>query len=220
MSSLPWTLLWPVENILFPNDLHKYAHIWVPFWHILADQTAHHVLQLEKLTLSSEDEDPLLANLPFPKYQHAPKKHCHRENHCPKHYTYSTEREHRLRKHGGETLSRSMCLNIGPQTLFHKSEGICRKFPHKNCIYQRYFQIESARESKCSLLPPVVISPLAEVGEVPAQAFPSGVELGFSVVVTLKRSPLAEVTRFSLNLLRSEFFVSLLNLMDKVLGVR
>lgn len=62
-----------------------------------------------------------------------------------------------------------------------------------------------------SLLPPVVISPLA---------FSSGVELGFSVVVTLRRSPLAEVSRFSLNILRSEFFVSLLNLMDKVLGVR
>lgn len=76
------------------------------------------------------------------------------------------------------------------------------------------------RVNALSLLPPVVISPLAEVGEVPAQAFPSEVELGFSVVVTLKRSPLAEVTRFSLNLLRSELFVSLLNLMDKVLGVR
>lgn len=70
-----------------------------------------------------------------------------------------------------------------------------------------------------SLLPPVVVSPLAEVGKVPARAFSSGVELGFSIVVALK-TILAMVTRFSSNLLRLELFLSLLNLMDKVLGVR
>lgn len=66
-----------------------------------------------------------------------------------------------------------------------------------------------------SVLPPVVISPLAEV-----EAFTVGVIVGFSAVVTLRRSPLAEVTRFSLITLGSDLFFSLMNLTDKVLGVR
>lgn len=70
-----------------------------------------------------------------------------------------------------------------------------------------------------SLLPPIVVSPLAEVGKVPAGTFSSGVELGFSIVAALK-TILATVTRFSSNLLRLELFLSLLNFMDKVLGMR
>lgn len=75
------------------------------------------------------------------------------------------------------------------------------------------------RVNALSLLPPIVVSPLAEVGKVPARAFSSGVELGFSVVMALKRI-LPMVTRFSSTVLRSELFVSLLNCMDKVLEVR
>lgn len=66
-----------------------------------------------------------------------------------------------------------------------------------------------------SVLPPVVISPLAEV-----EAFTVGVIVGFSAVVTLRRSPLAEVTRLSLITLCSDLFFSVLTLTDKVLGVR
>lgn len=75
------------------------------------------------------------------------------------------------------------------------------------------------RVNASSLLPSIVVFPLTEVGKVPAQAFSSAVVLGFSVVVAFKRIPVM-VTRFSSNLLRSELFVSLLNLMDKVFGVR
>lgn len=69
------------------------------------------------------------------------------------------------------------------------------------------------------MLPPVVVSPLSEVGRVPAGAFSLGVELGFSVVAALKRA-LEIVTKFASSLSRSELLVSLLNLVEKVPGVR